>query len=327
MPQERVQQRPPKLAPLLRRSAYSRLAVSAIFNLHTVRMAIHLGSGQSRRDEGRARTRTPDGRASSPQDVAAGVFRLSVYGSNVYFVQSGSSWVLIDAAWAWGNCGGRIRRTAEVLFGPNATPAGILLTHIHPDHDGSALELARTWDCPVYVHPLELPLTTADLAGLERYANPLDRRVILPLLRALPRRRVESMLARASLKDVARSFDPDEAVPNLPDWKCIPTPGHSPGHIALFRERDRVLIAGDAVLTVDVSSLPALLRLGLGLSRPHVSGPPRYTNWDQRATDASVAIVAALQPRVLATSHGTPMAGEATAHELRALAERVAGSG
>ena len=272
-------------------------------------------------------TRPPGVGPSPAWDVAAGVSRLSVYGSNVYFVQSDTSWVLVDTAWAWGNCGRAIRQAAEALFGPNARPTAILLTHIHPDHDGSALELARTWDCPVYVHPDELPLTTADLAGLEQYANPLDRWLILPLLRALPRERVASMRARASLKDVARAFDPGASVPGLPDWTCIPTPGHSPGHIALFRERDRVLIAGDAVLTADAGSLQGLLGLGLRFGRPHVFGPPGYTNWDQRATDASVAVLAALEPRVLATSHGAPMAGEGVARELRALADRVAGAG
>ena len=269
-------------------------------------------------------TRSLDGGSSPPQAVAPGVSRLSVYGTNVYFVRSGSSWVLIDAGWAWGNCGRRIRQAAETLFGANARPAAILLTHIHPDHDGSSLELARLWGCPVYVHPDELPVAMADLAGLERYGNPLDRRVILPLLRALPRRQVESMRARASLKDVARGFDPSAAVPGLPEWTLVPTPGHSPGHFSLFREHDRILIAGDAVLTDDANTLLGLVKMGVRLSRPHVFRPPWYTNWDQRATDESVAVLATLEPVVLATSHGAPMAGEAVARELHMLAERLA---
>lgn len=252
--------------------------------------------------------------------------RLSLYGTNVYFIESGASWVLIDTGWAWGNCGRAIRRRAEALFGPKARAAAILLTHIHPDHDGAALELATAWDCPVYLHPLELPMTTADLEGLERFANPLDRRLLLPLLRALPRRRVEAMLAKASLKDVARAFDPAAGVPCLPDWTCIPTPGHSPGHISLFRERDGVLIAGDAVLTVDGSSPIGWLRSTLRRGQPRPYAPPWYTNRNQGATMASIARLAALEPRVLATSHGEPMAGPDVAGELRSLAGRFAGA-
>ncbi|MHB1413855.1 MAG: MBL fold metallo-hydrolase [Chloroflexota bacterium] len=301
------------------------VAVAAMFVLHAVRMAIYLSPGQGRRDDRGVGAGPEGGTANLPEEVAPGVHMLSIFGSNVYFLQSGSSWVLVDTAWAWGNSGQKIRQAAEALFGPGVRPAAILLTHIHPDHDGAALELARLWDCSVYVHPDELPMTTADLAGLERFANPLDRGVILPLLRAMPRQQVEAMLANGSLRDVARALDPGGAIPFLPDWKCIPTPGHSPGHISLFRESDRVLIAGDAVLTEDAGSLAGWLKLGLRRSRPHVYAAPWYTNWDQRSTDASVPVLAALAPRVLATSHGAPVAGEAATRELRTLAVRVAG--
>ena len=63
--------------------------------------------------------------AAGPREIAEGVYRLSVYGANVYFVGSGASWVLVDAAWAWGGCAGVIRRAAETLFGTKSTPAAI----------------------------------------------------------------------------------------------------------------------------------------------------------------------------------------------------------
>ena len=100
-----------------------------------------------------------------PEEVAAGVWRLSILGANVYFVRSDTGWVLVDAAWAWGNCGRAIRRAADALFGPGAPPTAILLTHVHPDHDGAALELAQAWSCPVYLHADELPLARAVATG------------------------------------------------------------------------------------------------------------------------------------------------------------------
>lgn len=109
------------------------------------------------------------------------------------------------------------------------------------------------WGCPVYVHPGELiPATAGDLATVEKYANPLDRWIVLSLLRVMPRRRVESMLSRTRLKDVAQAFDPGAAVPGLTDWECIPTPGHTPGHVAFFRTSDRPLITGDAPVVLDL---------------------------------------------------------------------------
>ena len=245
--------------------------------------------------------------------------------SNVYFVQSGSSWVLIDAASA--NCGRLIRKTAESLFGTNTRPASILLTHDHPDHAGSALELARMWNCPVYVHPDELPLVAIeDLSTIEKYANPLDRWIVLPLLRAMPRRRVEAMLSSASIKDVVRAFNPSAAVPSLPDWECIPTPGHTPGHVAFFRTSDRVLITGDAIVTVNLNSFWGFLLWGLRLNKQRVSGPPWYSTWNWQAAKESVTALAGLEPRVLAPGHGVPMSGDEIARELRAFADHFSGS-
>ncbi len=266
-------------------------------------------------------------RASQPQEIAPGVYCLEVgkgiMRSNVYFVRSGSSWVLIDTASA--NCGWVIREAAEVLFGANTPPAAILLTHDHPDHAGSTLELARRWGCLVYVHPDELPLVTADpstfFSTVKKYANPLDIWVILPLLRMMPRRRRESMLSESSFKDVARAFDPGTGVPGLPEWECIPTPGHTPGHIAFFRPSDRVLITGDAVLTVHLNSLWGFLLWGVRRSKQRLSGPPWYSTWSWRAAKESVAPLARLEPRVLACGHGLPMSGSGTAPELRAFAD------
>jgi glyoxylase-like metal-dependent hydrolase (beta-lactamase superfamily II) len=244
--------------------------------------------------------------------------------ANVYFVRSGSSWVLIDAALA--NCGRLIRKTAESLFGTNTRPASILLTHDHPDHAGSALELARMWDCPVYVHPDELPLVAIeDLSTIKKYANPLDRWIVLPLLRAMPRRRVEVMLSNASIKEVVQAFVPSAAVPSLPDWECIPTPGHTPGHVAFFRISDRVLITGDAILTVNLNSFSGFVLWGLRLHKQRVSGPPWYSTWNWQAAKESVTVLARREPRVLAPGHGVPMSGDFVARELRAFADRFSG--
>ena len=270
---------------------------------------------------GRRRHRVAAQPHARPKEIAAGVYCLvtgkGITESNVYFVQSGSSWVLIDAAWP--HRGRLIKETAESLFGANTRPAAMLLTHIHPDHMGSARELAQLWSLPVYVHPDELPLATGDLSTLEQYCGPLDRWVILPVMRALPRRRRESALAASNLTQVARAFDPSAGVPGLPDWECIHTPGHTPGHVSFFRTSDRVLITGDAVVSVKLNSLWGLLRNEQGLS-----GPPWYTTWSWQAAKESVAALAWLEPGVLASGHGIPLTGTGTAGELHAFAAQFA---
>jgi len=253
-----------------------------------------------------------------PEEIAAGVYRVEtgrgLTGANVYLVRSGPGWVLIDAAWP--HRAQLIKAAAEWLFGPGARPAAIVLTHIHPDHSGSAMELARMWDLPVYVHPAELVAASGEY--LPEYGNPLDRWLIAPVLRLLPRRMVEASRSRNSLEGIARAFDPAAGVPGLPDWQAVPTPGHTPGHVAFFRGTDRVLITGDAVLTVNLNSLPELLA-----GQHQVSGPPYISTWDWPAAKRSVAALARLTPDLLACGHGRPVAGPRAAAGLASLAGRL----
>jgi len=165
-------------------------------------------------------------------EIADGVYRIragrGIMASNVYLIRSGGSWALIDAAWP--GRGQLIKVAAESVFGEGARPASMPLTYIHPDHSGSARELARTWDLPVRVHPDELAL--ADGRYHQEYGNPLDRWLVVPLTRLLPRSRADLMISKASLAGVARPLDPPGLPPGLPDWQCIAVPGHTPGHVA-----------------------------------------------------------------------------------------------
>lgn len=183
-------------------------------------------------------------------EIAPGVFRLGPWGqtqTSAYAVRTGASWVLIDTGYA-GNAA-RVRATTAGLFGADP-PQEILLTHVHPDHSGAAADLAAAWRCPVYLHPAELPIATGDFAAMRDAAGPLDRWVLLPLLTAVGRHRRDAILAAGNLAGVARTLQPGEPVPALPGWQCLHTPGHTPGHVCYLRTSDRVLISGDALVTL-----------------------------------------------------------------------------
>lgn len=241
-----------------------------------------------------------------PRQVARGVNWMAVgrglLRSNVYFVESEEAWVLIDTGAA--GSGPAIRRAAAALFGPEAGPAAILLTHDHTDHAGAVRELVEAWQVPVRLHPDELPLAVGAMAAFQDYANPLDRWVILPTMRLLGPQRADTVIAKGSLKGVVLPLDLQAGVPGLPDWEIIATPGHTPGHIALFRRSDRVLLTGDALLTMNVNS-----PVGFLARKPRLSPPPRYTSWEWRLVARSLKRLARLRPAVIAAGHGVPMCG------------------
>jgi glyoxylase-like metal-dependent hydrolase (beta-lactamase superfamily II) len=223
---------------------------------------------------------------------------------NVYFIsRPDGGWVLVDAGLPIS--GPAIRATATKLFG-DRRPDAILLTHGHFDHVGVLETLAAEWDVPVYAHPLEMPYLT----GRSSYPPPDPwvgggMSLTSPLYPRSP----------INLGRRAQHLPEDGSVPFLEEWRWVHTPGHSPGHVSFFRERDRVLIAGDAFVTTKQESLISVLA-----QTQHVFGPPQYFTHNFDAAESSVKQLAALDPEIAATGHGTPMTGERLRNQLNELA-------
>lgn len=250
--------------------------------------------------------------------IAPDVYCLGPHGrtqTNVYFVRSDTAWLLVDAGWESDR--ERIRGAAERLFGAGFAAAAILLTHAHPDHDGAARALARAWDCPVFVHADELAIACGEFHAMWRHAGPLDRYLILPAITAMGRRRRDALLARNSLRDVVEVLPADGSVPRLPGWQWIHTPGHTPGHVAYVRPHDRLVISGDALVTLRVNSVDGMLAGRQGLSEP-----PWYTTPDRDLARASIATIATLEPAILAGGHGHPLTAPDTAARIAAFARQ-----
>lgn len=249
-------------------------------------------------------------------EVAPEVFCLGPAGrtrTNVYFVRTATSWVLVDTGWA--RDADRIRNAAGALFDDSA-PAAILLTHAHPDHSGAALSLADAWGCPVLMHPAELPIATGDFEEMNAVAGPMDRWVILPAMRAIGARRRNRVLERGSLAGHASGLAVGDEVPHLPGWRCVASPGHTPGHVSFLRPADRVLITGDALVTVELNRLTRLLRPGL-------SEPPWYTTWERRRARDSIRTLAGHEATAVLPGHGAPLIGTGTTEQVDAFASKV----
>ncbi|HYM97559.1 MAG TPA: MBL fold metallo-hydrolase [Candidatus Sulfotelmatobacter sp.] len=268
-------------------------------------------------------------------EVGDGVYCLEAGGgfmrSNVHFVRTTSGWVLIDTASA--GCEAVIQSAAARLLGQGVRPEAMFLTHVHPDHSGAAPALAREWDCPVYVHADELKFAIADastfFAAYEDYASgsrswrapALDRSIVLPMMRLLPRGRRTRVLDRQSLKGRALAFDGGTELPYLSDWRAVATPGHTPGHVSFFRQRDGLLISGDAVVTTELNTAVGFLRWTFGGGEKRLAPPPRYFTWSRSVAEQSIAVLAELRPNVIAPGHGSAMSGADVSERLVALAD------
>lgn len=108
----------------------------------------------------------------------------------------------------------------------------------------------------------------------------------------------------------------DGSVPYLPAFKWIHVPGHAPGQVALFREKDRLLLAADAFVTVKQEDLYKVVT-----QKQEISGPPRYLTTDWKAAKDSVIKLAELKPDIAITGHGKPMSGKQLAESLAQLVQ------
>lgn len=224
---------------------------------------------------------------------------------NVTFAGSiDDGWVLIDTGMP--SAADNILDEAEKLFGPTK-PQAIILTHGHFDHVGSIVELVEAWRCPVYAHEKELPYLT----GEKNYPPPdttVDGGLITEMSRFFPKEAID-------LGNHVQALPSNRSVPGMPYWQWIHTPGHTPGHISLFRENDGALIAGDAFINVKQESLFKVMG-----QVEEISGPPAYYTTDWQAAWDSVKKLEALNPSLAITGHGKPISGETLSKELKKLA-------
>lgn len=243
--------------------------------------------------------------------VAPGVWGMKIVFVNIYIIaageNSGNNWVLVDAGLK--GSGEKIMRMAEDIFGEGTKPAAILLTHGHFDHVGALEELLAVWDSPVYAHYLELPY----LKGISSYPppDPMVGGGLMSLMSWTFPKKPKDLGSK-----VHRLAANSSAVPQLPDWQYIHTPGHSPGQISLFREYDRVLISADAFVTTKQESAFSVMT-----QRHVLSGPPKYFTIDWAAAKESVRKLLELQPHAAASGHGYPMYGEELITSLTDLAD------
>lgn len=120
----------------------------------------------------------------------------------------------------------------------------IILTHVHVDHAQAANEVKRKSGARIYSHWIEARY----LAHNPPYMGPPSTQETIKKLENLGVS-VESLSREYGTLEV-EPISVDEQVSDgdmIGSLKVIHTPGHTPGHISLYYEKDKLLLGADSI--------------------------------------------------------------------------------
>jgi hydroxyacylglutathione hydrolase len=167
-----------------------------------------------------------------------------------------------------------------------------VLTHAHADHQGSSHEICETLGIPLWCGERD-----ADAVEDGRIRERMPRHPINTLIGLTfpgPPHRVDCRLKEGD--DVA-------------GFQVLDTPGHSAGHISLWRESDRTLVCGDVYTNMDtITGIP-------GLHEPKTFFTP-----DPTRNRESMRRLAGLAPALVCFGHGAPLRNPP---KLKAFADKL----
>jgi glyoxylase-like metal-dependent hydrolase (beta-lactamase superfamily II)/predicted ester cyclase len=193
-------------------------------------------------------------------------------------------------------------RTMTHAIATAAAPLGginrVVLGHADADHRGAAAGLGA----PVFCHPADR--TAAEGDDSVREYHHIERL-------GLPARWVYPNLLRfwdGGPVEIAGTIEEGEDVSG---FRVVHLPGHAPGLIGLYRERDSLALTSDCFYVIDPET-----------SRKRPPGPPHEAfNEDTAQARESIRKLAALNPSAAWPGHADALTGD-----VRAQLERAAGA-
>ncbi len=168
--------------------------------------------------------------------------KLKLRGCNAYLIRDGDKSYLVDTGIP-GNLKRVINKVDEL--------DGVIITHAHYDHAGSAFEISDYFSCKVYAHKEDHPY----LAGEKEFRF---QGLVGNLVKKLEKLRKMKNFRAMDISDL-----------RLRSFEVIHLPGHTPGSIAL--KLNGTLICGDVLRSV---------KKGIFFGEYHVRASSRNFNWN-----------------------------------------------
>lgn len=215
------------------------------------------------------------------KQVVPGLYQLSNGAVNAFLIDEGDDGLtLIDSGFP--KHAEALEKDIHSIGRELSDITGILITHAHPDHLGSAKRLSGG-TTPISMHPAGREIARAGIIHQTMTPGPgLLNGILFRLLignkpAEFPSFDPDAEIVGGDLIDVAGGIE------------VIHTPGHTLGHVSLLWKKDRgLLITGDAAANV----------IGLGYSLGYD---------DVEAGKASLAALARLEFEVAVFGHGKPI--------------------
>lgn len=144
-----------------------------------------------------------------------------------------------------------VLREMERLGVPLARLSTIVLTHQDLDHLGGVPGLLAAAERPITVmaHADDAPYIRGERALIK--LDPERMRAAMEGMPADQRAAMERLLEHPPRAEVGCELQGGERLDRFGGVRVVATPGHTPGHISLYLERSRTLIAGDAMVSQD----------------------------------------------------------------------------
>ena len=173
---------------------------------------------------------------------------------NTWLLQDHDKWVIVDTGVSDERSQDGWKRILDDGLGGSEI-SKIIVTHYHPDHIGNADWLSNRTNTSVWMSPTEFLTAHAVFEGAATHTT----RAVGKLFQAhgLPDEEIGNVAAKGDhYKELVRSLPTSFLritngekldICGRP-WQAIVGSGHSPEHLALFCEKEHVLISGDMLL-------------------------------------------------------------------------------